>query len=156
VLVLLIAHYLGWAFLQSTILANPDGPTALSFWIGQVGSVLVVVGIGLVGFRPALTVHADPDESSLHLEQGSDTLTLPLDTVERASVIDARHFHRHYRRYAAARVFAGRLPDTVLLLTRPDAGPVVVALASTDDHKRLLRLLQAAHAPVAESTPAHS
>lgn len=148
-------HYLGWAFLQEAILKDPDGPTALRFWIAQVGSVLFVVGACLIGFRPALLVRASRDDDMLRLEQGTDRLSLSLDAIDQVAAIDTRRYHRHYRRYAATRVFAGRLPDTVVLLTTTD-GPVVVSLASADENRDLLRILQTEHAPVAESTPAHS
>ena len=161
VLGLLVAHYLCWAFLQATIVNNPDGTTAILFWVGQVGSILVVGAFCFTGFRPALHVtvapKGDEDGDVLALEQGATALDLPLDAIEQVRLISARQFHLYDRRYAATRIFAGRLPDTVLRLTTPE-GPVIIALESTDDNKRLLNVLQTTHDPAAvpESTPAPS
>jgi len=152
-MLLLVAHYLGWAFLQTSIENNPDGPVAVGFWIGQVASLLLVGGLCLLGFRPGVTVTVHADERRLRLEQGANVLTLALDAIERATVIDARRYHIHYRPYAATRIFAGRLPETVLLLRTPEA-PVIVALTSTAEHERLLEALHSTEAPVPESTPA--
>lgn len=155
VIVLLIAHYLGWAFLQTAIESNPDGPVAVAFWGGQVASLLIVGGICLLGFRPGVTVTVHADKQRLRLEQGADRLTLAFDAIERAAVIDARRFYIHYRPYAATRIFTSSLPETVLLLRTSEA-PVIVALASTDAHERLLKTLHSTDAPVPESTPATS
>jgi hypothetical protein len=127
VLALLMAHYLGWALLQP-VFTGPDGAWYQTvFWLGQLASVAVVAAVGLVGFRPPLTVRCDDAAGRLCLSQGDRSCAVDYDAVGAVSLIPARRFHRHYRHYAATRIFVGRLDDEVLLL-ETSTGPVVVAL----------------------------
>ncbi|PSQ85675.1 MAG: hypothetical protein BRD42_08175 [Bacteroidetes bacterium QS_3_64_15] len=144
-LALLMIHYLGWAFLKPTLLANPSWQVL--FWGGQVGSVLALIGVGLVGFRPAVRVECQSD--AVTLTQGDRSCTISNTSVEDVALIPARQYHRHYRRYAATRVFASRLPDEVIRLHTPE-GPVIVALSDPDAQAALLDRLEALHAPSPE------
>lgn len=138
VLLLLLTHYLGWAMLQP-VFTGPDGTDwQITFWIGQVASVLTLGLLAGIGFRPGLTVECGPD--AVHLSQGRQTLSLPYSAIGETALISARQFHRHYRLYAATRIFAGTIRAEVLLL-RTDNGPVVVALDRLDDQVALRGLL---------------
>ncbi|NBC19043.1 MAG: hypothetical protein GVY18_17210 [Bacteroidetes bacterium] len=142
-LALLLAQYLAWALLQPAIEAAPEGSTAIAFWIGQVGAVVLVVGFCVIGFEPAITVTAD--EHALHLQQKGTTLALPYDAIEAVDTITALRYHRHWRCYAATHDFVNR-PDGDLLLLRTDEGPVVLGLAP-DDREALLDHLDARRSP---------
>ncbi len=141
-LVLLMSHYLGWALLKSTLLANPSWQAV--FWGGQVGSVLVLIGIGLVGFRPAVRVECHSDR--VELTQGDRSCTLSHSSIRELASISARRYHRHYRRYAATQVFASDFPDEVLLL-RTEDGPVIVALSDPEAQAALFDRLEALRSP---------
>ena len=129
---LLLAHYLGWALLQPALAGSPSGQTL--FWVGQLASALVWAGLGLVGVRPAVSVHCT--SAGLELEQGGRHRQVPYDALDAVKTVAATTYHRHYRRYAATAVFVGRLQDEVLLL-RTERGPVVVGLADPDDQTAL-------------------
>ncbi|MFO8099053.1 MAG: hypothetical protein R6T83_05440 [Salinibacter sp.] len=136
-LLLLMAHYLGWALLQSYLAEKPS--RQVLFWVSQLATAGAWGGVGLLGFRPAVT--ATCTASTLRLEQGRRTRTIPYDAIEEASVIPATRYHRHYRRYAGTSVFIGRLADVVLLL-RTERGPVVVGLPTAEAHDELKARLE--------------
>jgi hypothetical protein len=146
-LILLMSHYLGWALLKSTLVAHPSWQAV--FWGGQVGSVLALIGIGLVGFRPPVRVTCHSD--GVVLTQGDQSCTLPYASIDDLALIPARRYHRHYRRYAATQVFVSHLPDEVLLL-RTEDGPVVVALSEPEVQAALLDRLEALRSPDPEPT----
>lgn len=135
-LAFLMTHYLGWALLNPLFLASPMWETI--FWVSQVASLLLLGGIGLVGVRPAVTVTCRP--KALHLSQGSQKETVSYDTIEDIDTISAQQYYRHYRRYAATKVFVSQLPNEVLLL-RTTHGPIVLALANLDAQTSLRTLL---------------
>ncbi len=141
-LLLLMSHYLGWALLKPTLLANPSWQAI--FWGGQVVSILALIGAGLVGFRPAVQVKCHPN--TVVLTQGDQSCTLSYSSIEEIDRISARRYHRHYRRYAATQVFASHLPDEVLLL-RTEDGPVIVALSDPEAQGALLDRLEALRSP---------
>jgi hypothetical protein len=142
-LTLLLSQYLAWALLKPFIAAAPDGPAALAFWIGQVGALGLVIGTCVVGFQPAITVTADTDR--LRLRQHDRVLVVPYAAIGDVSIISARRYHRHWRRYAATHTFVNH-PDDDLLLLRTDIGPVVLSLAP-DDREVLLDHLDARRTP---------
>jgi hypothetical protein len=87
---------------------------------------------------------------AVNLQQGDRTLTIPVGTITSVEPIEAQRYHRHERRYAATHPFIGRLHDTVLLVRRTEAGPVVIALPPDEQtalHEQLMtvRARQAAH-----------
>jgi hypothetical protein len=131
-LALLMAHYLGWALLKPVLLENPSWQ--MLFWAGQLVSVAVLAGVGLVGLRPGVTVNCTPD--GIDLGQGGRTHSLSYGAIEGVVSISATRYHRHYRRYAATKVFVGPLGDEVLLL-RTAGGPVVISLADPDEQEAL-------------------
>jgi hypothetical protein len=145
-LALLMAHYLGWALLKPTLLANPSWQTM--FWGGQVVSVLVLLGIGLVGFRPPVRVTCASD--AVVVSQGDRSCTLSPASIKDIATISARRYHRHYRRYAATQVFVSALPDEVILL-RTEDGPVVLALSDPDAQAALRDRLEAVCSPSREA-----
>lgn len=151
-LVLLMTHYLGWALLHPLFAEHPTWQTW--FWIGQGVCLVLLGGIGLVGFRPAVRVSCRPD--TLQLSQGLQTTSLPHEAIQTIETISAQQYYRHYRRYAATHIFISHLPDEVLLL-RTSEGPIALALADTDAQASLLSLLEARHSgedePVSPSTP---
>jgi len=131
-LVLLMTHYLGWALLKPVLTDHPSWQRL--FWGGQVASVLVLGGFGLIGFRSAVHVQCGPE--TVTLRQGDQTCTLDYAALADVSAIPARQYHRHYRRYAATQVFLSTLPDEVLCL-RTDDGPVIVALSGPKAQRAL-------------------
>lgn len=150
VLALLMAHYLGWALLSSVLSVQPAAQAL--FWGVQVGSVLALIGVGLVGFRPAVRVTCRPDGVTLH--QGDRTCVLSPTDIEDVTLISAQRYHRHYRRYAATHVFVSAVPEEVLCVRTAD-GPVVVALPDADARAALMDQLEAlpSAAPEAVSRP---
>lgn len=146
-LALLMGHYLGWALLQPVLTENPTWQTW--FWGGQVASVLLLAGIGLLGFQPGVRVTCTP--SALTLTQGSRSRTLPLDSIREADLVSARQYHRHYRHYAAPQVFVSAVPDEVLLL-RTEEGLVIVGL-DAEAHAALIEHLQTDPTTVPEPVP---
>jgi len=145
ILALLMTHYLGWALLKPTLTAHPTWQAA--FWGGQVASVLVLLGLGLIGFRPPVRVTCRPE--TVTIQQGDRSCTLAPSTIEDTTLLSARTYHRHYRRYARTRVFISSMPDEVLCL-HTDDGPVIIALSSQDAHTALLDHLR----PLCDTTPA--
>lgn len=140
VLVLLLVHYLSWALLYERFDTTPM--LEVGYWMSQLTLLVVTLGVGGVGFRPAFRVTCQPD--AITLTQGRRTLTVPLDALTAAEVISAQRFHRHERRYAATCVFIGALHNDVLLLRRAEAGPIVIALppdAQAALHDRLATTL---------------
>lgn len=138
-LVLLMSHYLGWALLKPVLTANPS--LQALFWGGQVASVLALIGIGLVGARPAVRVRCRPE--AVVLTQGNQSCTLPYASIDEIDCISARRYHRHYRRYAATQIFVSALPDEVILLRTGD-GPVIVALSDPEAQTALVDHLESA------------
>jgi len=127
---LLMVHYLGWALLQPMMTGANASEWQIGFWIGQVASVLLVTAIGLIGFRPGVTVQLTTD--GITLQQGNESARLDRDRIDTVRLISARLYHQHYRHYARTRIFAGKTATEVLLLDTDD-GPVIVALESMDD-----------------------
>ncbi len=147
-LFLLMSHYLGWALLKPVMANNPSWQ--MLFWAGQLASVVLWGGLGLVGFRPAVTVTCSP--TTLTLEQGGRSRTVPLDEIEQVHTVSAMAYHRHYRRYAATEIFVSTLGEEVLLLRTSD-GPVVVALPDPEDHETIRAHLEPADVSVSEPVP---
>ena len=144
--VLLMAHYLGWALLTSTLSASQTWEPL--FWQTQVGSVLVLAGAGLVGFRPAVRVTCQPN--AVTLRQGDKTRALSPPDIQDVRLISAQRYHRHYRRYAATQVFASAVPEQVLCVQTND-GPVIVALPESEAQAALLDHVDALAAPTSET-----
>ncbi len=137
-LAVLMSHYLGWALLKPLLTARSSWQ--ILFWGGQVLSVFALIGIGLVGLRPAVRVRCGPN--AVMLTQGNQSCTLHNATIREIDCISARRYHRHYRRYAATQVFASTLPDEVILLRTSD-GPVIVALPDPEAQAALFDHLKA-------------
>jgi len=147
-LLLLMAHYLGWALLNPVLTANPSWQVL--FWAGQLASVAVLAAVGLLGFRPGVTVTCTAD--GLQLEQGTRSLKVPYDAVENIEEISPPQYHRHYRRYAATHVFVGAIGDAVLLL-RTTNGPVAIALTDADEQAALRAHLETVETEAREPVP---
>ncbi len=145
-LALLMSHYLGWALLKPYLAAHPAWQ--MIFWGAQVGSGLLLAGIGLVGVCPSVQVTCSSD--TITVRQGDRSCTLSAASVDDAALISAPRYHRHYRRYAATHVFVSRLPDEVICV-RTDDGPVIVALADPADQSALLDRLDELRAPSPEA-----
>lgn len=145
-LLLLMAHYLGWALLSSAL--SPLPAWERLFWGAQVGSVLVLIGLGLVGFRPAVRVTCRPHAVTLH--QGDQTHALSPPDIQDVRLISAQRYHRHYRHYAATQVFASAFPEQVLCV-RTGNGPVIVALPEPEAQAALRDHLDALTAPASQT-----
>jgi hypothetical protein len=130
-LVLLLAPALAASFLEAGTQAGRAGGLRpdVVFWLAELGALLLAGLVGGLGFEPAVTVTCAADH--LLLRQGTSTCRIPYDALRSVEPLPRLLFHRHYRRYAATRVFATRLPDPLLLLQTPE-GPVVVGLAAPD------------------------
>ncbi len=147
-LLLLLAHYLGWALMRPILAEHPSWQ--MLFRAGQLGSAVVWAVVGLLGFRPAVTVTCTP--TTLDLEQGMRSCTVRYDTIERVDTVSATTYHRHYRRYAATRVFVSHLPDEVLLL-HTARGPIVVGLLDADAQAALRSHLSAVEVDSPRAVP---
>lgn len=123
ILILLAGHYLSWVFLEPLLADHPTWEGW--FWGGQVITALAWAALGLVGVRPGVQVICTDDV--IEVTQGSSTLKIPRSSLSNVDRISSTRYYRHYRRYAATRVFVSQCPDQVLLL-RTETGPVIVAL----------------------------
>jgi hypothetical protein len=148
---LLMTHYLGWALLQPILADNPSWQ--MLFWAGQLASGVVWGIVGLVGIRPGVTVSCNASTVKFH--QGGRTYAVPYDGLDRVTLISATTYHRHYRRYAATKVFVSRVPDELLLLRTPH-GPVVVGLPDADDRNELRHHLETATIEAPETAVSHA
>ncbi len=135
---LLLAQFFTWMWLKPAILAAPDGPVAVAFWVGQVGALALGLLTCVVGFTPAVTVTATP--TGLHLRRGRHERALRYDAITSAESISALLYHRHYGKYAATQAFVNRMTPRVLLLHTAEA-PVALGLLP-EDHDALLHLLE--------------
>lgn len=147
-LILLMSHYLGWALLKPVLTENPSWQ--LLFWGAQLASAAAWAALGLLGMRPKVQISCT--SSALELEQGSDSLTVPYDSIEHVETVSATTYHRHYRRYAATKIFVGEMPDDLLLLQTP-RGPVVVGLPDEGDQKALRRHIETIEAEASTPVP---
>ena len=147
-LLLLMAHYLGWALLKPVLVENPSWQ--MLFWAGQLVSVAVLGAIGLVGMRPGVTVDCSPH--GLDLEQGRRSRTVSYDAITGVETVSATRYHRHYRHYAATEVFVGPLSDEMLLL-RTARGPVVISLADSEAQAALRTHIETADADAPDPVP---
>ncbi len=140
---LLLAQFFAWMLLKPVIQAAPAGPVAVTFWIGQVGAVVLCLSTCVVGFAPAIVVTATP--SGLLLRRGDHERELRYEAITATASITALAYHRHYGRYAATQAFVNRMTPRVLLLHTPEA-PVALGLLP-EDHAALLHLLEERRAP---------
>ena len=158
---LVLIHILLW-----TLFREARGSDAM--WVFAVIEALVggpVAAAAFVGWAPAVTVRASRrgliitcgrGSGKGHIEEGPGAedgpdereLSIPYDAIHDVTRVDARTFHRHYRRYAETRVFANRIDDELLLL-KWNGVPVVIGL-SAGDLGALERILTA-HAAVESS-----
>ena len=139
----LLAQYFAWVWLKPAIEAAPLGPTAVAFWMSQVGMLAACLFTCVLGFTPAIAVSLTP--TGLHLRRGKHEHVLPYNTITSAESISALLYYQHYARYAATQVFVNRMTPRVLLLHTPEA-PFALGLPP-DDHDTLLHLLEERLAP---------
>ncbi|MEP0547720.1 MAG: hypothetical protein ABJF88_12370 [Rhodothermales bacterium] len=108
---------------------GPGGTPEPWYFAVQIVGGLLLGGVCLLGWKPAVTVEAH--EGGLDVRQGTEALSLPYARIHAAERISADAYHRHWRRYAATRAFVNRLPAELLLL-RTASGPLVLGLAPED------------------------
>lgn len=135
---LLLAWLLG-AYAGGALLQPQPGTRLHTLWWGTQAGTLLLLGLTcVVGIQPGVTVTGRP--GSLTLARGRRTqLRLAWEDVHACETISALTLHRHYRRYAATRLFVNRL-EAELLLLHTAHGPVVVGL-TPPDRAALLHLL---------------
>jgi hypothetical protein len=148
---MVLAQFMAWLWLQGAILADPTGPVAVTFWLGQVGGVLLCLCTCVVGFTPAVDVIVTA--TGLRLRRGAHERTLSYAEITSVESIAALRYYRHYGRYAATDAFINRLTPHVLLLHTP-GGPVALGLPPKD-HDALRRHLEERRATVFEAPVAH-
>ena len=124
---LLLAQFLAWMWFQSAILADPTGPTAIAFWLSQVGALMLCLFTCVVGFTPTVVITMTP--TALHLRRGKHERMLRYDEITSVASLSARRYYQHFGRYAATDAFVNRLTPEVLLLHTLD-GPVGLGLPS--------------------------
>ena len=142
-----LASFLSWALLHAPILADPTGPTALVY----AGVHLAAVGMGFLlagwGFRPPITLTAEPGR--LHVRQGTRTVTLTLDQLAAVETVDPVRYHRHERCYAATQDFVNH-PERDVLLLRTARGEVLALGLTASDRTALIAWLAPTPALVAD------
>lgn len=150
---LLLAHYLSWALLNPIFSTSPTWE--IIFWIGQAVSILALIGVGLVGFRPTVRVTCRPTDVTIN--QGERSRTLRPSDMEGVSLISAQRYHRHYRRYAETAVYVSTVPDQVICIRTSD-GPIVVGLPEPEARAVLdhLKTLSSSHPPNGPSSSANA
>lgn len=133
---LILLHVLAWPLFRPA-----DTASFFTFLAGEGVLWLVYSGLVLAGRAPAIEIRAEP--SALVVSRGvADEVRIPYDEMEDVGRVDARVFHRHYRRYAQTRAFVNRTHGELLLL-RWKGVPVVLGPAPAD-LRSLERLLIAA------------
>ena len=144
---LLLAQYFTWLWLQPAIIADPLGPVAVGFWLGQVGTLTLSLFVCLFGFTPAIELTITPRAVQLH--RGAQERVLPYATITSVESISALLYHRHYARYAATGAYINRMTPQILILHTPEA-PFALGLPP-EDHTTVLHLLQDQLAPTYEA-----
>ncbi len=135
---LILVNYLGWAFLQPLLTDASATSIKLYFALSQIGLFLLFAAFCMAGFKPALLVSFD-SSLGLTIEQGDQSLHLPLHRIHSAAQISALRFHRHHRKYKKTRAFFVRLPEFLLTIST-DHGPVVLGLNECDQQELLTHL----------------
>jgi len=146
VLGLVLAQFLAWMWFQAAIVADPTGPTAIAFWLGQVGGLMLCLFTCVVGFTPAVVITMTP--TALHLRRGRHERTLRYDEITSVASLSARRYYQHFGRYAATDAFVNRLTPEVLLL-HTARGPVALGLPP-ENHDAVLHHLEDHLAPPVE------
>jgi hypothetical protein len=126
---LMFLNQVAWAFVHESILAEPEGPVAIRFWLGQMLFAIFFCFGCVVGFKPALTLTCT--QTAIRIQDGDSDTIIPYRDIQAVEDIGGRMFHRHFRRYINSRVFVNRIEDELLLLHTAD-GPVVLGLAVGD------------------------
>ena len=150
VLGLLLVNYLAWAVLQPVLEADPTEAFATTFWLAQVTSFLLAFVVCAFGFAPPIHVTCAP--RALEVAQGERAARVPYDALRAVTPLPARLYHRHYRRYAAARCFVNRPDDELLLLRTGDGRPVVVGVPE-GRRPDLMRAIAARRVPTYAAAP---
>ncbi len=135
---LILVNYLGWAFLQPLLADASAESLKLYFAPSQLGLFLRFAAFCMVGYKPALLVTFDAN-LGLTIEQGEQTLHLPLHRIHSANQISALRFHQHHRKYKKTRAFFVTLPESLLVLST-DHGPIVLGLNESDQQELLTHL----------------
>lgn len=128
-MLLMFANQVAWAFVKDPILANPQGPEAMTFWLSQVAFVLGFLFTCVIGFKPALTVHVNHD--GVTVSGANDYEHVALAQIEEIETVPAALYHTHFSRYAQTRGFVNRRHSDVVVIHRA-TGPVVLGLADLD------------------------
>ncbi len=109
----------------------PDASGLLAtwaIWIGVAGCLA-----GLIGWKPGIDVLIDRE--ALLICQGDTDARIELSEIVECGALNARTFHRVYRRYAGVRTFA--VLTDALLLIETASGPIVLGLDSARDRDAL-------------------
>lgn len=136
---LIIFNYLGWALIQPALASANGEQVAVAFWIAQTALAALFVLFCVIGFKPATQITVDT-ASGLSIKQGKTQLNIRHSDIESVTSLSALRFHRHYRKYQNTRIFFGRLPRLVMLISTSEF-PIVLGL-SPEDHRELLTHLQ--------------
>ncbi len=129
VLVLAVGSLLsqwGWVAFGT---GGPGGTPMPGYYAVQVAGGLLLAGCCLLGWKRPVVVTAR--RQALDIRQGAEAVSLHYGRIHAAERISADAYHRHWRRYAATRVFVNRLPAELLLL-RTASGPLVLGLPPAD------------------------
>lgn len=118
---LLLVQIFSWTFLQPL-----DAGMRLIFFGVQAAAASVFAGVCLIGREPKITIQLRGNELTA-TRKSAESLRIPFAEIESFSLLDARTFHRHYRRYAETITLVNHVPDELLLL-RWGSRPVVVGL----------------------------
>ncbi len=116
----------GWVAFGTS---GPGGTPEPWYFAVQIAGGLLLGGGCLLGWKPAVVVTAH--EAYLHIRQGAGAVSLHYGRIHGAERVSAAAYHRHWRRYAATRAFANRLPAELLLL-RTASGPLILGLPPED------------------------
>ncbi len=128
-MVLMFANQIAWAFVKDPILAEPEGPVAMVFWLSQLGFLLGFILGCVIGFKPALTITCGAQ--AVHIQEESTETVIPYNEIELVRTITSLTFHRHFRKYRQTRVFVNLIEDELILL-ETTRGPVILGIAPED------------------------
>lgn len=135
---MVVSFYVAWAFIEPLLATDATGQLAESYALAQFGSVVFLILVAFIGFKPTLEITVE--DYCIHINQGSQRLLLLTSEVLQAEIITATQFHQHYRKYINTRAFYNRLNDQLLLL-ETENGPVILGV-SEEDQATLLDALR--------------
>lgn len=107
------------------------GLSTATLWIVHVGLAAGYLAGVVYGRQSAIHLQLDENELRIRRPDRGDHVSIPAGAVREVERVDARTYHRHYRKYERTRTFVNRPTEPVLLL-HTETGPVALGLDPAD------------------------